>query len=568
MTFAEHPATSWLAGWRYLLQFVFSVLLFGLYIQFSVNFSSGIYEKIFVLRSVAGLQRAFAPPPPFLPPACFQVGHDPNKQTDNLPNSRFLCTTSAICLRPNTPSKLGTLYLAAPPERTTCDTLSPDLTPAPSKSTLSCDEMRTERVLCAHGCYANRGTPQHCPPVAPLASLSEADNASSTWVAPDRVAVVVPAYPWTGNIFHYTYVIGYLTHLISDLERVLALRWGGSSGASPTRVTLIFRGPVASHLVPWNAAVTGILFRRRLAAAGIFDISVQSLGEDEKIKVSNATGNTAPLTCAHSAVLLGTRGYFNLWPFANSTAVSTAGDSVPAQAVAFRRAVYDEVNVPVRLPPLPRRADGNKFVKRFVFDPPPLAIGYARRLSGPDPPPGGRLEENWRRFSPEDEEWFRGMLRGEGSRVGATYREVEVTSATSFGDQVRWFADVGLVVGIHGANLVNALFAPPFSGLIEVMPGGHKSDCYLGGENAGLMYTSYTAANATREESFCQSDQRCWPEKYRQHRRVKVGTNEHRTQLRQLVRNGLARIVHLRQRFPNGMPTSLQLPEQRYVLDE
>lgn len=569
---AKPPAeAAWHARWRGLLHAASLLLLLAVPLQLSTGLTTDIFAKASSFRRAPTTPRAYTPPPPHLPPACFQVGHDPaSPAADPPPNARYLCTTSALCLRPSTPDRLGALYLGAHPASAACDTLGPDLTPAADKSRAACAALRDARVFCAHGAYANRGTPQHCPPVGTLADLSEADNSSAAWVARDRVAVVVPAYPWTGNIFHYTYVIGFVTHVLSDLERVLALRRGAAAAGAPppTRVTLIFRGPVAATLVPWNAAVTSIMFRRRLAAAGVVDIAVQSLGEDETADVSNSTGNAAPLTCAHSAVLLGMRGHHNIWPFANGTAVSTAGDSVPAQAVAFRRAVYDEFNVTAtRLPPLPRRADGNVFVKRFAFDPPPLVVGYSRRHSEPLPPPGGRLVKNWRRFSPEDEEWFRGMLRGEAARAGADYREVEITSSMSFGDQARWFAGVGLVVGIHGANLVNAMFAPPFSGLIEVMPGGHESLCYVGGENSGLMYAYHTAADSTREESFCQPDQRCWPTMYRQHRRVKIGTEEHRTQLRKLVRDGLARIVQLRQRFPKGMPSSLQLPEQRYVLD-
>lgn len=113
---------------------------------------------------------------------------------------------------------------------------------------------------------------------------------------------------------------------------------------------------------------------------------------------------------------------------------------------------------------------------------------------------------------------------------------------------------------------MNALFAPPFGGLVEVKPGGSDSFCYLGGENSGLMYSYHMGAKVTPKESFCQRDQKCWLTP--QNRRVKIGKDAHRSELRTLVRNGLARIVHLRERFSNGIPTSLQLPEQRYVIDQ
>lgn len=58
----------------------------------------------------------------------------------------------------------------------------------------------------------------------------------------------------------------------------------------------------------------------------------------------------------------------------------------------------------------------------------------------------------------------------------------------SFVEQINQVREASIVVGIHGANLVNTMFLPALSVLIEVMPYGFNHEMYKQGGNAGLKY--------------------------------------------------------------------------------
>lgn len=80
---------------------------------------------------------------------------------------------------------------------------------------------------------------------------------------------------------------------------------------------------------------------------------------------------------------------------------------------------------------------------------------------------GGVKEK--RGFSPEGFKRFNAML----SRI-ATEHNLEFRIATfehqSFEQQIRIMQSSGIVVGLHGANMMNAIFLPPLSSLLEIFP--------------------------------------------------------------------------------------------------
>lgn len=543
---------------------LFVVALFIL-LPFSSRFMHKVPLKHFLLsRTSSSPPETYTAPPPHLPSSCHLVGHDPNKKALWQHNSRAFCLTSAVCIRPNTRTTLGHLYFGAPLNQAVCSLDNPDFTRANYSGSLDCSTLHWKRVLCAHGRFANKASPQRCPLVSGLSNLSETDVTAATWIARDRVAIVIPAFPWMTNIYHFSYVAGHLAHVLSELGPLFK-RW--RTVPAPRRVTLVFREKAPAEFGAWQAAITSIIFRRQAAAAGIEDIAIHVLNEDPVSKEFDLSGNSAPVVCAHAAVMLGRRGRINLWPFPNSTAISLAGDSVPLQAVALRKAVYAEFGI--QNPRLPSLLDIS--VKGLPSSPetfglPPLVIGYARRQAPSDPKPGKKIGWGWRRFSDEDEAWLRGMLHEEAARVGGTVQEMQATATMPFREQARWFSQVGFVVGIHGANLVNAMFAPPFGALLEITPGGHVSNCYDTGGNAGLAFFLHEAAVASKEESICLPEERCWRQK--QHRKVKIEAPEHRRAVREKVRMGLAHLKNLHARFPSGIPVRLQLPEQRLVIHE
>lgn len=123
-------------------------------------------------------------------------------------------------------------------------------------------------------------------------------------------------------------------------------------------------------------------------------------------------------------------------------------------------------------------------------------ILYARR----DPRP----EQTSRRLSEDDETWLLELLHIEALRHSMHLKIVDSQDmeTVSFPDQVRNFNGVGVIVGLHGANLMNSIFAPAFSALVEIT--NLPLTCYVNGANSGLAYWSYRPARAgSVEESEC-----------------------------------------------------------------
>lgn len=337
--------------------------------------------------------------------------------------------------------------------------------------------------------------------------------------------------------------------------------------ATPRKVRIIFRGDPPRYLGNWPRQIFDILLRRRMRAVG-FEVEVTSLGEDTASVGMDPSfeKNTNDIVCARSAVLLGDRKSVNVWPFANNSAVPVNGLVVPVEALLFRRAIYDEFGITSRLPMLPERRT-DELPKRVRFDLPPLVLGYARRDTRPDPPAGMPVRGATRRFSDADDAWFISMLRAEAGRVNAGYRAVQVNAVTDVEKQVRDFAEFGVVVGIHGANLVNGLFSPALGAMVEVIPRGVSVPCYHAGMNSGLWYQRYEAPIASERESGCKRwDRVC---RFRPRgRRVKINEVHDRREIRWKVRAALEHVRKLHDRFADGIPMVLDEMEGIYILDE
>lgn len=65
-----------------------------------------------------------------------------------------------------------------------------------------------------------------------------------------------------------------------------------------------------------------------------------------------------------------------------------------------------------------------------------------------------------------------------------------LTAAAGGAEQVAALGGGGLVVGLHGANLVNAAWEPAAAALVEVFPQNYAVWGYYVGKNAGLWYAA------------------------------------------------------------------------------
>lgn len=150
----------------------------------------------------------------------------------------------------------------------------------------------------------------------------------------------------------------------------------------------------------WQHTLFGILVRRRLEVGGCTKIRTMALNEDAHGDDVNGTNYNIPM-CVCTAVHIGNRGHVNLCFFPYGMVLSRNGDLVPSEAVAFRRAVYDEFGIETRLPATLNGLDSP--LETAAFDLPPLEMAYGRRDSEKDPPSSKFVNGTTRLFSDGDE---------------------------------------------------------------------------------------------------------------------------------------------------------------------
>lgn len=464
--------------------------------------------------------------------SCYFIGHDPLSGHVVQFNTRSFCLTSSVCFPAADPSA-SYFHLPDSPAPT-CTVTAPDFSPIPIPSALitrefqSCANLQRRAVLCAHGPGLSNDS-SVCPRFAPL---SPDQRISTRWY--EDISIVVPSYPFPGNIFHYASVPAILGYIV-DLIPLLGAGWGPDTDR--TKVNLIFRAPpVILARQDWQRQLMSLIIHHRMKKTGV-SIAVHHLKPETSVSH----------VCVRNAIVLGSRGHLNLWPFPNSTTVPLDGSAVPVDAIHFKRAVYRAFDIRSRLPS----------TQKPISELPPLAVGYARRDAPRDPPPGKFLKHfDARRFSDADEAWLMAVLRNETSAVGAELRVFTVMGNETLREQVTNVVRVGFMVGIHGANLVNSIFMHPFGALLEILPAGMNEECYIAGMNSGLAYFRHESSQlASPEESRCRvTDDACRNE-LRQ-RVVKISARKDRDRVRELVRAGLSHLRLLHGAYPDGIPVA------------
>eukprot|EP00177_Eucheuma_denticulatum_P007547 GFKZ01013746.1.p1 GENE.GFKZ01013746.1~~GFKZ01013746.1.p1 ORF type:complete len:541 (-),score=39.13 GFKZ01013746.1:224-1846(-) len=490
------------------------------------------------------------PSPSNLADHCFVVGYDPTAPSLWQFNSRALCLSSSVCISTRTPEDV--FYHAAKTLATDCSVVNADFRPQPRANFLltrdfaSCPIFQRRKVQCIHGKGLLVNNPE-CP--ERIAQINPYILRNTTWF--EHFTILVPAYPFPDNIFHFSNIAASIPYFIERLPDMIRL-WGSHKALDATsrryfsrnpelklsQVTILFRIPKEQlDRNPWGMRLLNFLLDRRILPKGV-NVDIQFLDDEE----------TMPRTehvCMRNALVLGRRGHVNLWPFPNNTAVPVDGLSVPYDAVAFKRAVYEASQLQLRLP------EG----KRGISELPPLVLGYAQRLSslkdvGDGVFPPGLV----RQFSAEDEQWFGDMLKLETKKAGIGLHVFTTKGTETLEEQVKNIAKVGFVVGIHGANLVNSVFMLPFGGLLEILPNSVPARCYIAGMNSGLAYYRHESTEiASPEESECPPTNELCAESPR-YRRVKLGSVEDRDTVQKYVQQGIQHLKQLHKKYPNGIP--------------
>lgn len=423
----------------------------------------------------------------------------------------------------------------------------------------NCSELH-ERVLCTHGYFPHPRSPL-CPMQPDRPPFGEIVHLNST-------SIIVPAYPHLGNIFHFSFVV--------MNSALLAVTHVHAREGERQHMALIFRGKYPWQLGMWQKWTMQVV-KKRLSLIGI-DADIYALGQsDMEGRTPEPHQTVGTSYCSTRSIIMGPRQGVNLWPFptgkkiayteiSNKTLSLNDGSTstqqsishfpiqslsnqpnIPVEALAWRVSSYIHANLSTKISH--SVLHGNRFAPAELWvDLPPLVVGYARRNTKPDPPPGQPMRGGpIRRLSDADEEWLMSMMRNESVKEGFEFRMIQTTVAMPIVQQVSIFHGTGVVVGLHGANLVNSIFMPPFSSLVEISP--INLPCYNGGMNSGLLaWRVITNRPATPEESSCPPNhQRC--KNSILERRVLLDEETVRARVNYAVRQAIENIKFIRRRF-------------------
>lgn len=461
--------------------------------------------------------------------------------------------------------------------------------------------------------------------------ISMKDSTQSVnWIPQSSLMVVVPAYEHLYNIYHYVHVINHVMHIIASARPLMRKhlyntnvhsimkRDAVQNGSTITKneinnqrikVTILFRGDLPSGFGAWQDALTSSLVRYRLNALG-YDVDIISLYEDRfqpyfrtksskrksprprttstKFKASSTSSHstktsaasaTVSTVCGHRAIILGYRNSI-AWPFANHATFSShehaLTSTIPVEAVLFKASVYSSLNLSFSTSSTIcsstlLQSDINSLPDRLLLDLPPLALGYSRRNTDrtrdPSSTGGTLILGRARRFSEPDEAWFLDMLHRQSKKWDMPLHILSTPRTVGFTDQVVMFKRVGVVVGIHGANLVNALFMHPFGGLVELS--NDNSQCYFKGANSGLSYWHFKPSRvASVKESFCHpSNGKCKASV--RNRRIMMENGRDRERVQAILRTAIERIVLLHKMFNKigGVPVRLNRITSEYEIE-
>lgn len=375
----------------------------------------------------------------------------------------------------------------------------------------------------------------------------------------EGITIIVPFYPYPANIYHFSAAFATVAHVASNIDTIIShfgperIRPVDARDALPLNILFMRR---RRQQIQWSNNLERALFEGRIASV-----------LPEGVKISYLTDlalRGTKYACVRNPISLGQRGHVNAWPFANSSEIKLDGSQVPRDSIGFRSDVYKYAGVDE--PPIhlltEREADsekGNQTFGQIVgrVPVPPLVLGYSKR-QGMNSTVGGSVHAGGtvRRFSEEDEQWFTDMLTYETNKAGVALKVFTPSPEEPFDLQVRRMVDIGFVVGIHGANMVNSLFMRPFGAFFEIFPANTNSMCYKAGANSGLKYSKhYALVEATPEESGCPvSNNRCY--EISRQRMVKIGTAKDRESIRRKVRSGLRHINRLNNEYgaQGGVP--------------
>lgn len=335
-------------------------------------------------------------------------------------------------------------------------------------------------------------------------------------------AIVVPKFEWSYNICHYNRIWNFIVYVIRNLGLFVP------DADKVEKIDILFR--------------SGYKYKE-LWHAGIRDATLSLLMKEtgKKITVGKVRFDyLRDFQCMHRGIILGREGRIDAFPFFNDTPVwkpeQQLDDShwpvIPHDSLWLREAVMQAY----RLPSVGRYTGPG--IKDFQSIPlPPRRVGILQRS------PRSR-----RRFTRDGKRWFENTLTELCKKHDMKLEHVRTSSAMNLGEQVKQVNNLGLAVGLHGANMVNTMFMPPAGALFEIFPWRYVRFYYAGGGNSGLRY-SFHEPEGGKDRNCSFKEKTCFM-KYRES--LVLLTERDQERIRARLDKAMGYIAALHRRYPDG----------------
>lgn len=335
-------------------------------------------------------------------------------------------------------------------------------------------------------------------------------------------AIIVPKYEWSYNICHYNRIWNYIMYVVRNLHLFVP------DAATVRTIDVMFRSGY-TYNTNWQV--------------GIRNATLPALEREtgKKIVLRRLRFDyLRDFQCIRRGIVLGREGRVDSFPFFNDSDVwlprHQLSDShwpvIPHDSLWVR-----EVTMQASGLPSVGKYNGpgiNHFESIRV---PPRRVGFLQRSV-----------RSRRRLTSQGKVWFDDTLVELCEKHQMELVYVRANGTQSLVEQVKDVHGLGMVVGLHGANIVNSMFVPAGGALFEIFPWRYVRFYYAAGGNAGLRYSFHEPEGG--HDRHCSFKSRWCFMLYRESKILL--TNEDREQIRSRIDTAMSYIAGLHRKYPDG----------------
>lgn len=335
-------------------------------------------------------------------------------------------------------------------------------------------------------------------------------------------AIVIPKYEWSYNICHYNRIWNYIMYVVRNLHLFVP------DAANVNTIDVMFRSGY-NYKENWHK--------------GIRNATLPALEREtgKKIVVRRLRYDyLRDFQCIKRGIVLGREGRVDSFPFFNDSDIwlpsHQMDDShwpvIPHDSLWVREVMMQAS----RLPSVGKYTGPG--INHFESIPvPPRRVGFLQRS-----------EKSRRRLPVRSKLWLDITLAELSAEHGMELVYIRAKASQSLAEQVKAVHGLGMVLGLHGANIVNSMFVPAGGALFEIFPWRYVRYYYAAGGNAGLRYSFHEPEGGI--ERNCSFSSRTCFMRYRES--LILLTSEDREQIRARIDKAMSYIAGLHQKYPDG----------------